>query len=183
MKTRLLVAVVVALMVMAPAAYAGIDGSGHDFVGQAWYSGDQLCEVCHVPHNAPAGDPLWNHAETAQTFTMYGTTLSGQTPDTAPNAASLRCLSCHDGVTNLDAFGGATGGTVLTGTAAFGTDLSDDHPISITPSADITLPSGWDKAGKVECSSCHDPHDTTNTFFLRASLTNSAICTSCHTTK
>jgi predicted CXXCH cytochrome family protein len=183
MKMRLLIAVAVVLMVASPAVYAGIDGSDHDFVGQAWYAGDQLCEVCHVPHNAPESQPLWNHASSAETFTTYGTTLSGQTAGT-PGTGSLRCLGCHDGVTNLDAFGGSAGTTPLGAVPGnFGTDLSDDHPIGITASADVTIPAEWERDGGVECSSCHDPHDTTELFFLRASLTNSAICTSCHTTK
>jgi predicted CXXCH cytochrome family protein len=64
--------------------------------------------------------------------------------------------------------------------------LSNDHPISIAitalPSAgqsQTTLPF---TASKVECSSCHDPHDTVNTPFLR--LTNdSTLCSTCHTDK
>lgn len=32
----------------------------------------------------------------------------------------------------------------------------------------------------IECSSCHDPHDTTNGYFLRVTNTGSAICLACH---
>lgn len=32
----------------------------------------------------------------------------------------------------------------------------------------------------IECGSCHDPHDTTNVFFLRDSLNGSALCLNCH---
>jgi len=183
MKTRLLVALVVALLLVSPAAYAGISGSAHDFSAETWNPGGELCEPCHIPHNAPEGQPLWNHALSAETFTTYGTTLSGQTAG-QPGSASLQCLGCHDGVTNLDAFGGSTGTTPMGAVAAnFGTDLSDDHPIGITPSVDVTIPSGWERNGGVECSSCHEPHDTTNDPFLRDTITASQICIDCHTTK
>ncbi len=32
----------------------------------------------------------------------------------------------------------------------------------------------------VECGSCHDPHSTTNTPFLRVSNANSGVCLACH---
>jgi predicted CXXCH cytochrome family protein len=32
----------------------------------------------------------------------------------------------------------------------------------------------------VECSSCHDPHSTVNSFFLRVSTSASALCVACH---
>ncbi|MFO0594264.1 MAG: cytochrome c3 family protein [Myxococcaceae bacterium] len=32
----------------------------------------------------------------------------------------------------------------------------------------------------VECSSCHDPHGTANTYFLRLSIERSALCLGCH---
>ncbi len=74
-------------------------------------------------------------------------------------------------------------------------DLTKDHPISITyPTTDVGLvakptilaltnsvklfgPSGSEK---VECASCHDVHDNTNPPFLRVTMTNSALCITCH---
>ena len=78
-------------------------------------------------------------------------------------------------------------------------DLSNDHPISvtydatkaslkattatltswITPGAGTTIADVL-KSGKVECGTCHDPHEVTNGRFLRASNTASALCLSCH---
>ena len=53
-----------------------------------------------------------------------------------PSGASKLCLSCHDGVTALDSFAGATGttliGTIGTGAGDLTTDLSSSHPISFT---------------------------------------------------
>lgn len=33
---------------------------------------------------------------------------------------------------------------------------------------------------RVECGSCHDPHEATNSTFLRVSNANAALCTGCH---
>lgn len=76
---------------------------------------------------------------------------------------------------------------------AIKTDLRNDHPISVpypTPSQDpdfFTPPDyqkGWPDVpfydGKIECGSCHDPHNPTNTPFLRKSNAGSALCLTCH---
>ncbi|MEW8192301.1 MAG: cytochrome c3 family protein, partial [Candidatus Thiodiazotropha sp.] len=82
--------------------------------------------------------PLWNHALTAATFTMYSangsTTLDG-TEDPQPTGASKLCLSCHDGTVGLDNFGGGPntfGPLDPTNPFYVGTDLQGQHPISIT---------------------------------------------------
>ncbi|GAG29227.1 unnamed protein product, partial [marine sediment metagenome] len=97
---------------------------------------------------------------------------------------------------------GATGGTNITGDALFGTDLSNDHPISFTyndalagtdgglhtPSDTISgLAGGGFIAGdmlfsdNMECASCHDPHDAAGvTAMLLVSNVNSALCLTCH---
>jgi len=74
-----------------------------------------------------------------------------------------------------------------------GPDLTDDHPISMSyPTPDIDpdffIPpdaqKGWSDVklfmGRVECPSCHNPHDPTNVPFLRKTMANSALCTTCH---
>ncbi len=74
-----------------------------------------------------------------------------------------------------------------------GTDLTDDHPVGITydQSKDLDFvpktgnPSLYpDKLLSqglfVECSSCHDPHNNTNSYFLVEPNTNSDLCTRCH---
>jgi predicted CXXCH cytochrome family protein len=171
------------ILVASGVSQAAISGSKHDL--RTPLSINEICITCHAPHNPDPGDqPLWNHALSSTSgYTMYPTTLSGGSPDTVPNANSLMCMGCHDGVTALDSFGGTTGGTVLTGSAAIGKDLSDDHPISITPTAtDISVPAGQLYGGKIECGSCHDPHNdaTSPVDFLRISNTNSDLCLDCH---
>jgi len=169
-----------------------IVGTAHDFSASGW-SGGEICVACHTPHNSDttvADAPLWNHAVTTVTFTMYsGPGTLDATQDAQPTGTSKLCLSCHDGATALDSFGGNVGATVMAGPAAIGGDadsLTNDHPISILyntalsttdpglhdPAATtITIGLGGDKprtgtvdslmlsGGKVQCTSCHDVHN------------------------
>ncbi|MEW6072969.1 MAG: cytochrome c3 family protein [Planctomycetota bacterium] len=170
-----------------------IVGSDHDF--SSTFGGGQICVPCHTPHNAypyGAGNTvkrvLWNHQETTQTFTMY-VTLDGHSG--TPDGTSLLCLSCHDGVTAMDNYGGNTGGSnVMTGGAVVGTDLSNDHPIGIeypaadpdyqaTPLNGLPLFNDGTK-DRVECATCHDPHGAGFGDFLRDTTGGSQICLDCH---
>jgi predicted CXXCH cytochrome family protein len=199
MKNTLLRALTAALTMLLPAgAFAALAGSAHDLTDDFVGATTDPCEFCHVPHSLnPDSPPLWNHTLTAQTFTMYGVTIKGNAPDATPNEPSLRCLSCHDGVTNVDAFGGAVGTTDLDSkfpatTAVIGITLGDDHPVSIGLTG---LPAGaqanaeaaglvfYDDGGtpKTECLSCHDPHDPTNAPFLR--IPGNRLCAACHIDK
>ncbi len=158
--------------------------------------GNQICLPCHTPHNALlSGDDnvLWNHAETGETFVMYKST-AGQ-----PEGPSKMCLSCHDGVTAIDNYGG-TGGTgiKITGKAAFGTDLSNDHPIGIayptglpleykTPPFAPGIGGGpgvklvsINSVNRVECTSCHNVHNNGLGSFLRVPIQESYLCLQCH---
>lgn len=197
------------VLAMATGAFAAIAGSGHDFSLDAWNAaGGEICEPCHTPHNALAPQliPLWNHTATAAAFTMY-TSVNNTIDDViaaAPQGCSRACLSCHDGATAVDAFGGAAGGILMGAinpARDLGTNLADDHPISVTYSAppldaelfdpsltasglggtiqaDMLFGAGQDQ---VECCSCHDAHNTPNIFpLLRKSNAASALCLTCH---
>ena len=197
--------VALALAAFASSAFATVANSAHDLTANGLnvgsYPGAQIsaCQFCHAPHNVNTGvpnTPLWNRNTPTTTFVMYtSATLSG-VRDAAPQANSMTCLSCHDGVTDM--------GATYTGTRGFagavtmvntrgnvvGANLQDDHPISIrytqaagkyaavnaVTTAGLRL-YGLAGAEKVECGSCHDPH-TSVPKFLRASAT--AICTICH---
>ena len=206
MKKALLL--VIAILLVAGAAYGAgtIVGSKHDIRG--YVTGEtttQVCVFCHVPHNAATswGGPLWNHANTASTFGLYtSATLQGATSQ--PSGVSRACLSCHDGTVAVNSLINApkdgTVGTLIsmTGTALLGTDLTNDHPVSITYRQDLdsglrantgaTVPGpaftaqlyGTASPYTVECASCHAVHDPTNTPFLRIANTNSQLCTTCH---
>jgi len=119
------------------------------------------------------------HDGTVSVASMYNT----------PNEVTSVTLTAGG---NVDASG------FITGNANLGTDLTNDHPVNFTyDSALVTLdgsglktPSStsWVDAaktvplfgGKVQCASCHNPHDSTNTPFLVKANTASALCTTCH---
>lgn len=110
-----------------------------------------------------------------------------------PGPTSLICLSCHDGTVASSAIGGAH--ALLSGVRD-GFDIPDgfvwrDHPIGveypahqkgyvplskIVAQARIRLP-----AQRVECISCHDPHNAAGEpYLLSVSNRRSALCLSCH---
>jgi len=201
MRAGMLSAAMVVVAVMATGAFgqlAGVSNSPHNLnnVPGVVIPESQVCLPCHTPHNALESGPdgvLWNHEETTQTFTMYsGSTVAAS--DLAP--ATKMCLSCHDGVTAIDSYGGTTGtkliGTVGDGSADLGTDLSNDHPIGIVyPSGDpgyndpaglqgVQLVTVGAETNRVECVSCHEPHGNTLGNFLRLTLSESQLCLECH---
>ncbi|HEY5643625.1 MAG TPA: hypothetical protein VIS31_12205 [Woeseiaceae bacterium] len=173
----------------------------------------QVCVFCHTPHGATnsPGAPLWNRALSGQTYTTYmsssidAETIAGQLAQ--PAGSSKLCLSCHDGtlaISSVNVLGGQLNVTVpMTGTGPgdtmpvgeglqtgftrnLGTDLSNDHPISLTydttlatndgelrnpaTEAHIAIRSpgvrppvpledtGPGGSGQVQCATCHDPH-------------------------
>lgn len=66
----------------------------------------EVCVYCHTPHGANGNIalPLWNRTIKATTYATYnqlGTSTLTQAVS-QPGAASLSCLSCHDGQTAID---------------------------------------------------------------------------------
>lgn len=180
----------------------------------------EICVYCHTPHNnnVDIDAPLWNRDTPAGPYSMYSSTTVDMTIASSPQGASLTCLSCHDNTIALDQVinvplakfgtaatntqisycattchvGNGAGGLNFEGTDV-GTDLSNDHPVSITydptldpqfhPAADGkvgTLPLYGAGKDQVECSSCHNPHDNSSRPFLRMDNENSALCLTCH---
>ena len=193
---------IIMLFVGSTAAMAqGIGGSAHDFSGQGW-SGGEICQVCHTPHNSDdtvVEAPLWDHELSAAAYTPYsGTDMQATVGQ--PDAESKLCLACHDGTVALENFGGATGGITFVSTGLVGTDLTDDHPVSFTydnalfvadpglrdPATYITILGGtiaedFLYGGKVQCSSCHAVHNETGLAnLLITSNGGSVLCLSCH---
>jgi hypothetical protein len=119
-------------------------GTPHDFSSYSWNNDPadpaSVCSACHAPHHADSSVvPLWSHATTASTFTMYDNANVAvadlqATVDAQPAGPSKACLSCHDGTVAVNTFGGVTRGTpyTLTNSASLGTDLTHSHPISLT---------------------------------------------------
>ena len=191
------------LVWVAGLAGAQISQSEHDFSAQGWGT-TEICQPCHTPHNASIELPvvLWNHAVTSANYTLYSSPTMNATTG-QPAGVSRACLSCHDGTVALDSFGGSTGQTIIGGGANFGTDLTNDHPVSFTYNnalatadgglhppttqssglggtiaADMLFGAGNDQ---VECASCHDVHNAANLqSLLLKSNAGSALCLTCH---
>jgi hypothetical protein len=162
---------------------------------------------------------LWNHTQSAATYSMYNAAFSSSVSgavDTQPSGVSKLCLSCHDGTIAVNSFGGTTGAVTIAASANLGTDLRDDHPIAVVYDAALdgalkptstavtigsTAVGGKSKVGtiasvllangKVECSSCHDVHNTftlptgngqsgTTNMLIKVSMTGSGLCLACH---
>lgn len=168
----------------------------------------EICIFCHTPHGASQSiGPLWNRsAINTSGYTMYNSTTLDMTIDGTPGGVSAACLSCHDGTVALDSlvnfpgsgstnpgwnWSGAGNKIANTSTAYMGKDLSNDHPISIvySTSADSAFNAiSNNKVGglplytgnKVECGSCHNPHDNSNGTFLRVTNSGSGLCLKCH---
>jgi predicted CXXCH cytochrome family protein len=100
-------------------------------------------------------------------------------------------------------------GTKIVGSAKVGPDLAGNHPLAVPypnngikntyngiTTGDLVVPASYvtnpskvklfrDPAGGannygIECASCHDPHGTAYSSFLRDSMTQSALCSNCH---
>lgn len=159
----------------------------------------RICVFCHTPHQVVTAKPLWNHTASVQTFIPYDQTISTTLKSNPgqPDGSSKLCLGCHDGTVAL----GATGtegnisglGTPLGGPASLGTNLSNSHPVSFVFDSALTVQKGelvdpvvltdkvkLDANSKLQCTSCHDPHDNSNGNFLVMGNSGGALCTTCH---
>ena len=170
---------------------------------------------CHTPHGSAPQGPLWNRPDPDNmgSFDVYAQPLviktqSGLTgydaanPD-YPNGSSRLCLSCHDGVTSVGVLLGEEivmeGGAVTLAPI----DLAVSHPISFTYNNDVLafllpdyqLPDGTidlplDSAERMQCTTCHDPHEDTSAlpsygslpFWRHQGNANSYddVCSQCH---
>lgn len=207
MKQRVLAAIALAfaLLPAAPAG-AGIAASKHNLSvsgpGSVKAASEaRLCVFCHTPHNASPVAALWNRNTPGASYTPYASSTARANAG-QPTGASLLCLSCHDGTTALGDVIGSGGSiamaggvsTMPAGNSRLGTDLADDHPVSIAYNAALVAARGGeladpstltgkvrlDAGGKLQCTSCHDPHDDSNGKFLVLANTASALCQTCH---
>lgn len=148
-------------------------------------------------------------AQSYSTYGVAGVTLGGTAVGT-PGANSKTCLSCHDGSLSIgnvivggnqtitDVANRVTAGILTANninTIGAGNNLANDHPIGIIVLANPTQ-AGLDTlanmrlasfkfygAGlnQMECATCHDPHLTSYTTFLRRN--SNVLCSACHINK
>ena len=179
---------------------------------------NEICGVCHIPHveGRPAdrtnSTVLWGRQLSTATYVMYfGYGIDG-VQDPQPSGSTRLCLGCHDGSVALELFHTRTTGSTQIDASAIvpgkpGFDFGADHPISLTyadgPTGDPylrlrTTPFNGVvpgqtiedilEGGKVQCVSCHDPHNVEvpsgTPDFLRIWNSDpaapSALCLACH---
>ena len=159
----------------------------------------EVCIFCHTPHNSRPVSPLWNRNDPGIVYTLYNSSTTQAAPG-QPDGASVLCLSCHDGTIalgnvlsrsmDIDFTGGIT--TMPPGSKNMSTDLSDDHPISFLYNSALAASDGQLKDpsaishpvslenNKVQCTSCHDPHNNLYSDFLLVTTQFSELCFRCH---
>lgn len=171
-------------------AWGGVEGSKHDFSKKPW-SGGETCGACHTPHRdgPPKAAPLWDPtADLARTFGR----VTNHT--IVPGLGTLMCLRCHDGTVAKEAIAGVSRMRYVNkqNPGLFGAVHGrTDHPVgieyplfkkgyrpvtSVVAKGTVILPQG-----RVECISCHDPHNTAGAaHMLVTANTRSALCLTCH---
>lgn len=160
-----------------------LPGSPNKFSGTT-----EICVFCHTPHGAnntiAALAPIWNRNFTADSaYTTYDSlgTTSFDAKAAPTGSVSLACLSCHDGTQAMNIMINTPGsGTTNTlsgtwsGAAAtaspvgslatagkftyIGTDLSNDHPVSIQFGGGGISDSNYSTAGGVGSEVTLDPY-------------------------
>lgn len=151
---RIVTIIVLCMLVSASAAFATDDPHG---------SANSInCEQCHIPHG----------------------TLGEILVDAADSLVSTLCLSCHTpggwaGMTKelssaQKALPGQTG-------TSHSWDVDSDNP---TYGAELpqqtTLLDHLAADSSITCATCHDPHNNTNSPFLRLDNSADALCLDCH---
>ena len=210
MKARkaILVSVAVSVLTIAMAwpALGEIANTMHGFaiLYGGWNTSGEICVVCHTPHNSKpiAGAPLWNRNDTTVNYTLYSSPSLLSTPG-QPSGATRLCLGCHDGTVALEIFGRTTTGThYVSMWGLIGTNLSNDHPVSIVYDSALATASGGRlrdpavtqsglggtiqqkmlRSGKLECVSCHNPHGGVNNngYMLLKWPADPPLCLTCH---
>ncbi len=179
----------------------GTDESCHNFSHEEWLPVVDICRVCHVPHNRRVrGDSdindypdglKWNPGAKSVVYNLYNSTWSTSLTElrdptwTAPfinrrggmpDELSKLCLSCHDGIIAPDIF--KLHHFVSLDFDPTRTELRDPEVTMMGVSGPITEVLG---NGKIQCFSCHDPHDeeaVANTKLIR--VQKNRICFICH---
>jgi predicted CXXCH cytochrome family protein len=162
-------------------------------------SESEICVFCHTPHNSLPSSPLWNKDDPGYTYTLYHSSTIQAAPG-QPDGTSILCLSCHDGTTALGSVLSRTGDIPFTGgitslpqgASNLSTDLANDHPISFDYTTSLSAADGQLKDpasvhssislrnGRMQCTSCHDPHRNLTDMFLVVTRQFSELCNSCH---
>ncbi len=167
-----------------------------------------ICIFCHLPYDSSvnSGSPTWNRPSSS--IIRFETYYSGPDRPNDPNrrlsadlshgpgSLSMFCLGCHDGSVAVNRYGSLTGNVYISDPYKIGRNgvLSNHHPIGFTFATvmdnqiNMFASLGGQpvdeflREGRMECVTCHDVHNSSNTGkkLLRMSDRNSALCCSCH---
>jgi predicted CXXCH cytochrome family protein len=158
----------------------------------------EICLFCHTPHNSRPFAPLWNRNDPGLTYTLYSSSTMQALPG-QPDGSTILCLSCHDGTVALGSvisrpstINFANGDLMSGNVNNLTKNLRNDHPVSFLYNTSLATADGQLrdpasipapvslKSGKMQCTSCHDPHKNIYSDFLVATSQNSNLCNSCH---
>ena len=137
---------------------AGVDPSVAVMMNNSRNGYGEVCVYCHTPHgaNTSAAAPLWNRSlptgTTYQTYDKLNTSTLTQTVS-QPGAASLPCLSCHDGSQAIDAIINMPGSGGYSATP---------NPVNWVATGGTTSKAVSHRTlsaagGPTSCLSCHNP--------------------------
>jgi predicted CXXCH cytochrome family protein len=164
------------------------------------FNEQEICVFCHTPHmTGGAQTQGWSRRGRVNYITYKSSTLKAAVGQ--PNGTSRLCLACHDGTVAMGMVSGKSSKRSFSGLsqkmpvgrANLGYDLSDDHPVSFVfdgalaarngqlehPSS-LVGPVALDEAGRLQCTSCHSPHNNQFGNFLTMDNVFSGLCTTCH---
>jgi len=145
----------------------------------------QGCETCHGPGSAHVEDP--SDPTTIKRF-----------EEMPPRAANETCLSCHNKSTHALWEGSAHDARNLSCSTCHSVHAPVGPKAQLKASSELELCGNCHKAqvtkikrvshmplaeGKMECTSCHNPHGSTNVKQLRVGNWINESCISCHTDK
>jgi predicted CXXCH cytochrome family protein len=169
----LVTAAVVALAVPGWVA-AGVEGTHHDMRLYNLLEEQSVCAYCHVPHRAASDESLLAREGTRQQEL---------------GRVGAFCYSCHDGTVVPTALVEAPDGTlgidalvnshgrVLGRLKEVSAGLEDEQSVRVSGLVEADPDTGQ-LPQVMECTACHDPHNSTNRPFLVAPLEE--LCRRCH---
>ena len=145
------------------------------------------CGLCHSAHGSDFPSLLKKKGAAVCT-SCHGTKKYSGVERTHAPAAAGKCVLCHDPH-------GSDHRGLLTGNQSdrclFCHSLNKkvvQHPVDMVPSKKTVVPKNASlplgQEGKVECTTCHEPHGGKHHFFLRQSLVDAKVdmCYVCHPT-